>query len=265
MIQYKISFAGAGKVASALCRELFNNGYLIQNITSRNPKNGREIADLYKAVWSSKLVFPDSADIIIVAVPDHILKDIIHKIKCRKDTIIVHTAGSLGLEVFPSYFENAGILYPLQTFSINRIVDFKKIPFFIEASNDTAGITLKSLAETISDSVHFTDSETRRMLHLAAVFVSNFSNHMFTAGKEISEKAGFNFEALKPLIKETVFKALELGPENSQTGPALRNDLNTMEKHMELLSFSPELTDIYRTISKSIINYYKTNKQDGEL
>jgi predicted short-subunit dehydrogenase-like oxidoreductase (DUF2520 family) len=259
MIQYKISFAGAGKVASALCREFYNNGYVIQKIVSRNEKNGRKLADYYKAGWSSELIFPDSADIIIVAVPDRTLRDVIFEIKCRKDTIIAHTSGSLGLDVFPSHYENSGILYPLQTFSENRNVDFKTIPFFIEASNELTSDTLKTIAETIGDSVHFLNEENRRMLHLAAVFASNFSNHMFTAGKDISEKAGFTFEILKPLILETIYRALELGPENSQTGPAVRNDFNTIEKHLDLLSFSPDLKDIYRGISKSIISYYKNS------
>ena len=87
------------------------------------------------------------------------------------------------------------------------------------------------------------------MLHLAAVFVNNFTNHMLVQGREIALKAGFSFEILSPLIQETIAKALELGPENSQTGPAVRNDKNTIEKHLELLSFSPELPRIYnRTV-----------------
>ena len=130
MIPYKISFAGAGKVAGALCGELYNNGYLIQQIVSRHEKNGRKLADLYKAEWSSELIFQDSADVIIVAVPDDSIKDVIYKIQCRKETIVVHTAGSLGLDVFPSHYENFGILYPLQTFSEVRKINFKTIHLF---------------------------------------------------------------------------------------------------------------------------------------
>jgi predicted short-subunit dehydrogenase-like oxidoreductase (DUF2520 family) len=98
------------------------------------------------------------------------------------------------------------------------------------------------------------------MLHLAAVFVSNFTNHMLTEGKEIAVKAGFSFEILEPLIKETIQKAIDSGPENSQTGPAVRNDKNTIEKHLELLSFSPDLQKIYVDMTKSIIEYYKDKR-----
>ena len=116
---------------------------------------------------------------------------------------------------------------------------------------------MKILAESIGGQAHFTDTEQRRMLHLAAVFVCNFTNHMLTAGKEVALRAGFPFEVLNPLIEETFLKAIDNGPENSQTGPAVRNDLNTIEKHLELLSFSPELKRIYNEITHSIIKYYK--------
>jgi hypothetical protein len=94
------------------------------------------------------------------------------------------------------------------------------------------------------------------MLHLAAVFACNFTNHMMTLGKEISEYAGYTFEEMKPLIQETFIKAFETGPENSQTGPAVRNDKNTVRKHLELLSFDRDLQRIYREISKSIYKYH---------
>lgn len=265
MIQYRISFAGAGNVAAALCRELFNKGCYILHIVSRSEENGHRLADMYNASWSSDMIFPDSTDIIIVAVPDHNLEDVLGKIKCRKGTIVAHTAGCIGLNIFPSDYNNFGILYPLQTFSISRKIDFKTIPFLIEASNDSTAKILKSIAETIGGSVHFSDTEHRRMLHLAAVFASNFSNYMFTIASDISVKAGFSFDLLKPLILETMTKAIEIGPENSQTGPAVRNDSDTMEKHLDLLSFSHELKEIYREISDSIINYYKSNYQNEQF
>jgi predicted short-subunit dehydrogenase-like oxidoreductase (DUF2520 family) len=194
-----------------------------------------------------------------VAVPDHSLPEVLKKIECNDSAIITHTAGSIGMNVFPKHFRNKGIFYPLQTFSNRREPDLSSVPFFIEASNVSSEGVLKKLAESISNSVYLSDTEHRRLLHLAAVFVSNFTNHMFTTGKNISLLAGFPFEVLKPLILETVGKALEIGPENAQTGPALRNDLNTIEKHLDLLSFSPEQKAIYDLITKSIIGYYNKN------
>ncbi len=259
MVQYKISFAGAGNVAEALCKELYNKGYLIQQIVSQSEKNSSGLVEICNAKWSSDLTFPDSTEIIFVSVPDQSLKDVLFKIKCKKDTIVAHTAGSFGLDIFPLYFENTGVFYPLQTFSKERKTDFSTVPFFIEASNDFSTRALRSVAESISKSVHFSDTEHRRLLHMAAVFVSNFTNHMFVTGMLISSKAGFPFEILKPLIRETVEKALELGPEKSQTGPAVRYDIDTIERHMDLLSFSPELKNVYGEITKSIISYHKKN------
>jgi predicted short-subunit dehydrogenase-like oxidoreductase (DUF2520 family) len=257
MSQYRISFAGAGKVAGALCSELHSKGHFIEHIISRNERGGRLLAELFNATWSYDLVFPLNSDIIIVAVPDNSLSKVLKNVKCSESTIVAHTAGSFGLDIFPSNLKKTGVFYPLQTFSNGRKPDLSSVPFFIEASDEEGAGTLKSLAETISDNVYLSDTEHRRLLHLAAVFVSNFTNYMLATGKDISLRAGFHFDVLEPLILETVSKAIDLGPENSQTGPAVRNDLNTIEKHLDLLSFSPELKNIYDLISKSIINYYK--------
>lgn len=257
MIQYNISFAGAGRVAGALCKELYHAGFRIDLIVSESEKNGRLLADSCKASWSPDLIFPDSTDVIIVAVPDHRLKSVLDNIRCRPETLVAHTAGSIGLDVFPEKIKQKGIFYPLQTFSKERKVVFKDFPFLLESSDKKSSVILENMAGLIGGKVHFVDTEHRRMLHLAAVFVCNFTNHMLTAGKELAFNAGFPFEVLGPLVKETISKAMDTGPENSQTGPAVRNDQNTIEKHLELLSFSPELQRIYSEMTRSIIKYYK--------
>jgi predicted short-subunit dehydrogenase-like oxidoreductase (DUF2520 family) len=257
MYQDNISFAGAGKVAEALCKELFHAGFRIDMVSSETELSGKPLADVCKARWSSDLQFPDSTKIIIVAVPDHRLKSILDTIKCAPGTLVVHTAGSLGLDIFPEHIKQKGVFYPLQTFSKKRKVRFIDLPFLLESSDDESSEILKSLAESIGGDVHFVDTERRRLLHLAAVFVCNFTNHMLTEGKKVASKAGYSFEILEPLLKETISKAVETGPENSQTGPAVRHDQNTIEKHMELLSFSTDLQRIYNEMTQSIIEYYK--------
>jgi predicted short-subunit dehydrogenase-like oxidoreductase (DUF2520 family) len=254
---YRISFLGAGNVAGALCRELYGKGHIIQQIVSRDGNKGRALSAICNAEWSDNSIFFENTEILIVAVPDNQLPEVLPNIKCNDSTIVAHTAGSIGLDIFPENIKRKGIFYPLQTFSASRKPDISIVPFFIEASEETTAIALKSLAETISKSVYISDTEHRRLLHLAAVFVSNFTNHMFTSGKYIASATNIPFSVLNPLIIETVSKAIELGPENSQTGPAVRYDLNTIEKHMDLLSFSPELQNIYNIITKSIISYYK--------
>ena len=259
MRQYKISFAGAGNVAGALCSELHKKNNIIEHIVTKSEKSGRALAKACNATWSHDFIFPHTSEIIILAVPDNSLSSVLGEISCNETAVIVHTAGSVGLDIFPPYFKYFGVLYPLQTFSPGRKPDLSSVPFFIEASDENTLDKLKNLAGSISNSVNLTDSEHRRLLHLAAVFICNFTNHMLTTGKDISGMAGFPFEVLEPLILETVNKAIELGPENSQTGPAIRHDLNTIKKHLDLLSFSPDLKNIYDLISKSIMDYHKKN------
>jgi predicted short-subunit dehydrogenase-like oxidoreductase (DUF2520 family) len=262
MSGFNISFAGAGKVAEALCLELRDKGHNIEQIYTPGSKSGTELATKCDAVWSTDPRYPDSTQIIIVAVPDKILPDVLQIIRYNNEATVVHTAGSFGLEVFPDNLKNTGVFYPLQTFSKGRRLYFAEIPVFIESSGEVAENVLRSLAESLGCSVHMSDTRHRRLLHVAAVFVSNFTNYMYTSGKEISSGAGFSFDVLKPLIMETVKKAIELEPENSQTGPAVRYDANTIEKHMDLLSFSPELRRIYEEITRSIMNHYKTKTRD---
>jgi predicted short-subunit dehydrogenase-like oxidoreductase (DUF2520 family) len=262
MHSYKIAFAGAGKVASALSEVLHNNGHTITKIVSPGKEKGEKAAKLCGSEWSDKLDFSIDTDIIIVAVPDRLLGEVLASIRCGKNSIIAHTAGSFGLEVFPGSLLNAGVFYPLQTFTQGRQVSFPEIPLFIEASNKETESVLRSLGESIGCTVYVSDAEHRRLLHVAAVFVSNFTNYMLTAGKTITRKADFSFDMLKPLIIETVNKALEGGPAESQTGPAVRYDINTIEKHTELLSFNPELQKLYKEISGSIMNHYKQKRDE---
>jgi predicted short-subunit dehydrogenase-like oxidoreductase (DUF2520 family) len=257
MTQYSLSFAGAGRVAGALCLELFRCGFKILQVVSESDQSAKLLAESCDASWSTELNYSGRNDIIIVAVPDHKLSEVLSKIKCTGNTIIVHTAGSFGLEVFPPYIKKKGVFYPLQTFSKERSISFKDLPFLLEASGKETADALEFLTVSVGGEAHFLTPYQRRMLHLSAVFVNNFTNYMLTAGEEITASAGVPFELLVPLINETIAKALQNSPERSQTGPAVRNDLNTIEKHIELLSFSPSLQNIYREITMSIIKHYK--------
>jgi predicted short-subunit dehydrogenase-like oxidoreductase (DUF2520 family) len=257
MIRYNISFAGAGRVATALCRKLYGAGFHIDSIVSLSENSGRTLAESCGAAWSPSLCFPESTDVVFVAVPDRSLADVLKAIKCRPDTLVVHTAGSIGLDMFPEHIKKSGVFYPLQTFSHGREVSFKGLPVLLESSDQQSSAILDDLAQKMECETHHFNSEQRLMIHMAAVFICNFTNHMLTEGKQVTVKADVPFEIFYPLLRETVSKAIDLGPEKSQTGPAIRNDSNTIEKHLELLSFSPELQKIYSDISMSIINYYK--------
>lgn len=257
MKQFNISFAGAGRVAGALCMKMYNSGFRIIRIVSNSESEGKPLAISCNAVWSSDLSFSAETDIIVVAVPDHKLEEVLSRIECTENSIVAHTAGSFGMEIFPGRIKQKGVFYPLQTFSKGRETDFSQLPFLIEASDEKSSELLGKMAEQIGGKAYFADSESRRIIHLSAVFVNNFTNFMLTAGKEISLKAELPFSILEPLIKETISKALNNGPELSQTGPAVRNDHNTIEKHLELLSFSPELQNLYSEVTNAIIKHYK--------
>jgi len=253
MVHYNVSFAGAGRVAGALCMKMHHSGTKVLQVVSETETSGEPLAKECNAEWSKILTFHDSNDIIIVAVPDHRLKEVTNSIRCSENTIVAHTAGSYGLEVFPETIKRKGVFYPLQTFTKGRNIDFRDLPFLLEVSDTDTGRILKKLAGSTGGKAWFIDTERRRTLHLAAVFVNNFTNHMLATGKELTSKVSLPFNILAPLIMETISKALEEGPEKSQTGPAVRNDAITIEKHLNLLSFSPELQNVYREVTRSIM------------
>jgi predicted short-subunit dehydrogenase-like oxidoreductase (DUF2520 family) len=259
---YRISFIGAGKVAGSLCLEMYKSGFEIRKVTSKSEQSCRRLAQSCNALWSMDLDFTDGSDIIIVAVPDDQIKEVLKKIKCDEKTIVVHTAGSIGLDVFPSHLKHIGVFYPLQTFSNERSLTFSQINFFIESNEPDTSLVLKEVADSLGVKSHLIKAEDRKLLHVAAVFVNNFTNFMLISGKEIAKKAGQPFDVLKPLITETVLKAFDKGPENSQTGPAVRSDKGTIKTHIKLLSFSPDLQNIYMEITKSIMRFNNKHTND---
>jgi len=254
--RFTVSLVGSGRVASALGNELNRAGCRIEIIVSKSESKGCSLAERFNATWSDKLIFPDSTEVVFVAVPDKNLKSVLGKIRCNTNTVVAHTAGSIGMDLFPETIVKKGVFYPLQTFSLNRRINFKNLPVFIEAADNESLKVLAGIAELLGSDIRYADTERRRMLHLAAVFVCNFTNHMLTTGQEIAVKAGYSLNDLKPLIEETILKAFEAGPEKSQTGPAVRNDKNTIRKHLDLLSFDPDLQRMYREISRSILKYH---------
>ncbi|HKL67196.1 MAG TPA: Rossmann-like and DUF2520 domain-containing protein [Bacteroidales bacterium] len=252
----KIVIIGAGRVGSALSYALESSGHIILRIISKTPGSAATLAKDIGCGYGTGMQIPDEAELVITAVNDDNLQSVLSSLQSPKDTVIAHTAGSIGLDVFDSKTVNRGVFYPLQTFTHGREYDFSGIPLFIEGSNEHTLNLLSGVASSLSKSVSEMNSDSRKYLHLAAVFSCNFVNHMFSAAEEICNKAGVSYEVLDPLVRETLEKALDMGPLNSQTGPAIRNDKKTIEKHLDLLSFSGDLKELYGVMSKSIINKY---------
>jgi len=190
---------------------------------------------------------------IIISVPDSLINEVSEKINDK--LFCVHTSGISGIDKLNSK-TRFGVFYPLQTFSKSKELDMTKVPFCIEANNAEDTNMLLTLAELISNNVSEVSSVQRKVLHLTAVLVSNFSNHLYHLASDILEVNGLNFEFLKPLIIETAQKVDQIHPSEAQTGPARRNDLTTIDEHMEMLAKLPEYQEVYKIISKQILNKY---------
>lgn len=189
------------------------------------------------------------ADLYIIAVSDDAIADISSKLPF-KNRLVVHTSGSVPLNALDDN-NRKGVFYPLQTFTKNKAVDFKIIPICLESENATDFQLLEKVAKAISEKVFAINSEQRKALHVAAVFVNNFVNHLYQIGNEICKEHQVPFEILKPLILETTQKIMTLSPSAAQTGPAKRNDTKTIEAHEAFLSNEDHLK-IYKTLTQSI-------------
>ena len=258
----KLVFIGAGNVANWLATALFKKGWNIDVIYNRTPPAAKILAEKVNARWTSNIKEIDSdSDILIFALTDQAVIDIADTIGFRKG-LLIHTAGSLPLDIFAGHSEDYGVLYPLQTISGSKMPENSDMPVCIESNTGEGLLKLRSLARSISESVFEISSERRIILHLAAVFACNFTNHLYCLAEEIARTAGLSFEMYHALIRETTEKAIGSGPLKSQTGPAVRNDRVIIKKHLDLLSFSPEIQDIYGRLTESIIN--KTLSSAGQ-
>jgi len=255
----ELTIIGSGRVAEALAMAFTRSGHTIGSIISRNRETAEALAQITGSKVPDDFAVQDSTDVVILAVPDDAISSIIGQLRLSPSTVVVHTSGSTGTEVFPAGMPRHGVIWPLQTFTRNRQVDIAEIPFFTEASDRKTHKVIDDLVHTLGAQTYHIDSARRRMLHLSAVFVCNFVNHMLYAGISIAEKSQIERSVFGPLVRETIQKALDMGPADAQTGPASRNDISTIEKHIGLLSFSDELMNLYRVVSDSITKHTTIN------
>jgi len=254
-----VSFIGSGNLAWHLAPALDNAGYAVREVYSQNPNHAEALTErLYQAEVKATLDFSTSdSKIFVIAVSDDAISDIAREIILPEDAILVHTSGSQPItELQYAATPHLGVFYPLQTFSKSKKVDFKDIPIFIESHTSEAEETMMQMAKGISKEVRKIGSEDRKALHVAAVFASNFSNHMLTVAKDIMQQNSLDYDWLKPLITETINKSMHLGPDLAQTGPAKRGDLNILDSHLEFLQGDDSVAEIYKVISQHIIDTY---------
>ena len=245
-----IILIGSGNVATHLGTALKKRGFNIVQVWSKRITNARMLASILNCDYTNSLNQLKKADLYILAIKDDAISKILSNLQ---NIAVVHTAGSVSLEIFNNNFVNHGVFYPLQAFSKNLDLDFSEIPICIEASNSEFENKLINLGKQLSGNIIKMNSEQRKQLHISAVFACNFSNHMYTISDEILSKSNIKFKLLLPLINQTVKKLEDNKPSDAQTGPAKRDDKKVINAHLE--NMEDEITkEIYQLISNAIIN-----------
>ena len=247
----KIVVLGGGNLAYHLTNEFLKND-AIELVQVYNRSIDKIAYLRSKTSLTNSISALKDADIYIITVSDTIIPALSRKLKL-KDKLVVHTSGAAYLNELKSDSKK-GVFYPLQTFSKNKEVDFSSIPICIEAENQHDFDLLETLAKKISKKCYPINSVQRKNLHVSAVFVNNFVNHLYAIGNEICEAHQLPFDLLIPIIKETSKKIEDLSPIESQTGPAKRMDTKTIEDHLTILNKNHQ--EIYTLLTNSIIKTY---------
>lgn len=255
---------GAGNVAWHMGQVLYKAGIKITHVYSRSIKSAQELAGEIEAQAVCTLdALPLIADLYLLALPDNVIPEVLANMGKVQGTV-VHTSGTTPIELLSSVSEQFGVFYPLQTFSKLRPVNFETVPLCLEASSVGVMKQLKVLASLISGDVREIDTAQRQVLHVAAVFGCNFANYMLAVGEDILMQRGIQSDIFKPLIMETLNKALRYGAWKGQTGPAVRHDTLTMGRHEDMLCGIEDYSKLYRTISDSIIRRTEKEQKDGD-
>ncbi|EOR93795.1 hypothetical protein ADIARSV_3038 [Arcticibacter svalbardensis MN12-7] len=249
----KVVLIGSGNVATHLGIALKEAGHQILQVWSKTLLHGKVLADILHSSATDDLTKIDQeGEIYIIAVKDDFISEVAAGLNL-KHQILVHTSGTVSLDQLAAHADRCGVFYPLQTFSKNKSIGFLTVPVLVEGNTQEVGEVLFTLAGTISNQACEMSSEERSVLHVAAVFACNFSNHLYALSEKILQDRGIDFNLLKPLIAETAAKIQHYPPADVQTGPAIRNDLLTLARHKELLNNYPDLKDIYEILSNSIM------------
>ena len=261
----EVVIIGSGNVATHLGLALKNKGITIKQVYSKNPVNAETLATKLDTTSTSDIAkIYNEADIYFYALKDSALRGILKKIKMPSG-IQVHTGGTIPMSEFEGFTARFGVFYPLQTFSIDKPVDFSNIPICIEASNFEVQTVLADLADLISTKHYLVDSERRKKLHLAAVFACNFTNYMYDIASEILVDAGVDFEIMYPLIDETTRKIKSITPFYAQTGPAVRMDSKTITRHLNLLNGKNNFKAIYKLLTQEIYKRHSPKTSSTHL
>jgi predicted short-subunit dehydrogenase-like oxidoreductase (DUF2520 family) len=243
-----IALIGSGNVANFFAHVFHQKGFAITQIVSRNQDSGESLANSVASKYFNEYNTELKADLLIVAVNDDTIQSVVENLGLHQ-TIVCHTAGSVALDVLGK-FSKRGIIYPLQ--SIKGVKPVSDVPLLIETKGEDTQIAIEQLLNTCGFLFKQADSEQRSRYHLAAVFANNFTNAILAASEKIVEANHLDVQFLKPLIRHTFENALQNSASQSQTGPAIRKDQVSMQKHLSLLKGQDDLVEVYKTLSQFI-------------
>lgn len=256
--RFAIAMVGAGAVATHLAHALATAGHRITGVWSRRQCSAERLGlSLGGVVATTDMAALPAADLYVVSVKDDAIASVVSRLgaSIAPSSLVVHTAGSVPCDVLRG-FARHGVIYPMQTFSLGRAVDFARVPVAVEGSSAAVEATLAAVAATISESVTHLSSAQRAHLHLAAVFACNFTNACLRAAAEVCQQHAIDPAILDALVAETVAKVRTLSPHAAQTGPARRHDTAVMQRQHDLLSDAPDLQRLYDAVSHYIASQY---------
>ena len=253
----EIDIIGTGNLASVLAPSLEQNGFIVNHVYGRDLAKAKHLAQrLYQANATTTLDFSTSrSNVFILAISDDAVEAVSRELVLPDEAIVAHTSGSTPLSVLGyTAVNNIGVFYPLQTFSKGRSIDLSEVPILVEGENKYTRSVLIKIAKKLSNTVQEASSKQRLTLHLAAVYASNFTNALLLHASDLMQAAKLDFTLLAPLVAETFEKSFDLGPLAAQTGPAKRNDLEILEKHLAMLEGLPDKEEVYKLISQQIMD-----------
>jgi predicted short-subunit dehydrogenase-like oxidoreductase (DUF2520 family) len=248
----RVVIVGSGNVATVLGRLIKHAGHEIIQVISRDGEHAKILAKELQCAWGDYGgPLNSNTDLYLIAVKDSALYEL-NKVFHAGNILVVHTAGSIPKDTLKEVSHNYGVLYPLQ--SLRKEMDTTAdIPLLIDGNTSEATALIEDFARTISDTVSVAGDQERLKLHVAAVIVSNFTNHLYALAEEFCKKEKVDFKMLVPLIRETAERIEHNSPVAVQTGPALRNDVFTLDKHLRLLQAYPKLKYMYLKLTESIM------------
>lgn len=252
----KVYIIGTGNVATVLGRCFFNQNIKVAGVYGRNIGEAKELASELKTVPTDRISsISQEADIYLIAVSDDAIAGVAGELQLA-GKIVVHTSGAVSKHVLQTATDRYGVFYPLQSLRKKKTGQ-PEIPILIDGSTEEVTAILQTLAESISKTVRICTNEERLNLHIAAVVVSNFTNFLYVLAKSFTDARSLDFNLLHPLIKEVAERVEQADPAGMQTGPAIRGDKQTIEKHLRILEADEELQLVYKFLTEQIRKFYQ--------